>query len=89
VKITDKDREVFRRLGIRARKQAEKKLGKRYLQALARAQGRHGKLGGRPRRYRVCEADGRTNERHRFWSGRCSLCNKTPEELKIERKDET
>lgn len=74
VKISDKDREVFRRMGKRARKEAEKKLGKKYLIELAQAQGHHGKKGGRKPKYPQCESNGKKNKRHRFWNGRCSLC---------------
>lgn len=48
VKLTNEELEVLRRLGRRSRKETEKRIGKRKLIAIARAQGHHGKKGGRP-----------------------------------------
>ena len=78
VKISDKDIEVFRRYGKISRKEAEKRLGKAYLVKVARAQGHHGKKGGRPSKYPTCFVNGVRQDRHRFWKGMCSLCG-TPQ----------
>jgi RecB family exonuclease len=75
VKLTEEEREVLRRLGKRSRAETEKRIGKRKLIRIARAQAHHGKKGGRPRLYPECVSkDGTKNKRHRFWKGKCSFC---------------
>lgn len=74
VKLTDEEREVLRKIGKRSRKETEKRIGKRKLIEIARAQAHHGKKGGRPRAYPPCITNGKKNKRHRFWNGKCSLC---------------
>ncbi len=74
VKLTPEEREVLRKLGKRSRAETEKRIGKRKLIQMARAQGHHGKKGGRPALYPACEVNGRRNPRHRFYNGKCSLC---------------
>ena len=78
VKITSEERQVMRKLGKRARAETEQRIGKRKLVLLARAQGHHGKEGGRPAIYPPCMTEGKRNPRHRFWRGKCSLCG-TPQ----------
>jgi hypothetical protein len=74
VKISDEERAVMRQLGKRARAETEKRIGKRKLVAIAKAQGHHGIEGGRPALYPTCMTAGKRNPRHRFYKGTCSKC---------------
>ena len=78
VKLTDTEKEVLRKIGKRSRAETEKRMGKDKLIAIARAQGRHGKLGGRPKVYeQPCRFKPKgsktikTYPRHRFIDGVC------------------
>jgi hypothetical protein len=74
VKLTETEKNALRSIGKKAHADMVRKVGKKKLAAIARAQGHHGIEGGRPRLYDPCplrRATKKTPSRHRFVNGVC------------------
>ena len=86
VKLTKEQRDFFKKFGKRVRKEVEQRPDYPEILKKMTDAGVHGKKGGKPRKYAPCHPKGQRqpNPRHRFWAGKCSLCGKTPEELRRE-----
>lgn len=71
MEISDELREQLRELGKRVRRETEKRIGKGKLIQIARAQGHHGKKGGRPRTLPKCKY---RSHRYSPKTGKCYGC---------------
>jgi hypothetical protein len=89
VELTDKDKAKMRASGRIAYGYLEewREKNKKVAAEVSRKNG--ALYGGRPQLYAECKPNGRKPEniRHRFKAGRCTICNRTKDDLMAEAKE--